>query len=125
MKAGRSSGSPKRGHGADPALATSSAAGLRPSFAGRTRIDERDEERKAALIVVDRFLREVGAAPESFRVVAIMTTYNEEDVIEQSIGKLIAGGIGVYLIDNWSSDRTFEIAERYLGRGLVGLDRPL
>lgn len=107
----------------EPFLARLSVAGLRPSFVGRTRADERDEERKATLIVVDRSLRDVGAAPESFRVIAIMTTYNEEDVIEPSIGKLIAGGIGVYLIDNWSSDRTFEIAERFLGRGLVGLER--
>ena len=107
----------------EPIVALLSAAGLRPSFVGRTRADERDEERKATLIVLDRSLRDVGAAPESFRVVAIMTTYNEEDVIEPSIGKLIAGGIGVYLIDNWSSDRTFEIAEQFLGRGLVGLER--
>ncbi len=80
-------------------------------------------QRNATLIVVDKSLRDVGAAPESFRVVAIMTTYNEEDIVEQSIGKLLAGGIGVYLIDNWSSDRTYEIAEQFRGRGLVGIER--
>jgi hypothetical protein len=99
------------------------AAGLTPTFLGRTRASEQDEERTATLIVVDRSLRDVGPAPSEFRVVAIMTTYNEEDVIGPSIGKLVADGIGVYLIDNWSTDRTHAIAAEFMGRGLVGLER--
>jgi hypothetical protein len=106
-----------------PLLARLAAAGLQPTFAGRTRATSGDEERTATLVVIDRSLKNVGTAPAEFRVVAIMTAFNEEDIIGPSIGKLVADGIGVYVIDNWSTDRTYEIAAQYEGRGLVGLER--
>jgi hypothetical protein len=98
-------------------------SGLPPSFVGRTRASDVDLERTATLLVADRALSDPSPASGGFRVVAIMTAYNEEDIIERSIGKLVADGVGVYLIDNWSSDRTYAIAEPFLGRGLVGLER--
>lgn len=104
-------------------MAHLSAANLQPSFVGRTRVTEGDAERAASLLIVDRSIVNCGAAPSGFSVVAIMTAYNEEDVLEPAIGKLIADGIGVYLIDNWSSDNTYAIAEQFRGRGLVGLER--
>lgn len=107
----------------EPVLAFLAKAGVEPSFAGRTRAGEQDEESAARLLVVDRSLADPGPVPGEFRVVAIMTTYNEEDVVGPCIGKLVADGIGVYLIDNWSSDGTYAIAEKFRGRGLVGLER--
>lgn len=106
-----------------PVLARVTRVHLQPSFVGRTRADEQDGERTATLLVMDRSLADRGAAPSGFRVVAIMTAYNEEEIIGPSIGKLVADGIGVYLIDNWSSDGTYAIAEQFRGRGLVGLER--
>ncbi len=97
------------------------ATGLRPTFVGRTR---GVAPQGAELAIVDRVVGEgTDRAPSSFSVIAVMTAYNEEDVIGPSIEALLNGGIGVHLIDNWSTDRTYEIAEGFLGRGLVGLER--
>ena len=61
--------------------------------------------------------------PEGFRVIALVSSFNEEDVIVPTIEQLYRGGIDVYLIDNWSTDDTYERAHSLLGRGLVGLER--
>jgi glycosyltransferase involved in cell wall biosynthesis len=59
---------------------------------------------------------------DSARVVALLTTYNEERFITGCLKHLIDQGVEVYLIVNCSTDRTVEIAERYLGRGLIGIE---
>lgn len=56
------------------------------------------------------------------RAVAIVATYNEERFIAGCLEHLFRQGVEVYLIDNSSSDRTLSIAERYLGRGLIGFE---
>jgi len=56
------------------------------------------------------------------RVVAILATYNEERFITSCLEHLFDQGVEVYLIDNCSTDRTVEIAERYLGRGLIDVE---
>jgi glycosyltransferase involved in cell wall biosynthesis len=56
------------------------------------------------------------------RVVAILATYNEERFIEVCLDHMIEQNVAVYLIDNGSSDHTVGIAQRYLGRGLIGLE---
>jgi glycosyltransferase involved in cell wall biosynthesis/SAM-dependent methyltransferase len=43
---------------------------------------------------------------ETFRIIAIMSTYNEGDIIASVLGHLIEHGIDVYLIDNQSTDDT-------------------
>ncbi len=52
---------------------------------------------------------------------AILATYNEADIIEESVTKLIAGGADVFVIDNGSTDRTAEILAPYVGRGVVDI----
>ena len=59
---------------------------------------------------------------DSVHVVAILATYNEEHFIAGCLEHLIGQGVEVYLIDNSSTDRTVEIAERYLQRGVVGIE---
>lgn len=56
------------------------------------------------------------------RVVAILATYNEERFIAGCLDHLIEQNVGVYLIDNGSSDQTIAIAQRYFGRGLIDLE---
>jgi glycosyltransferase involved in cell wall biosynthesis len=56
------------------------------------------------------------------QVVAILATYNEERFIAGCIEHLREQGVGVYLIDNESTDATLEIAERYVGNGVIGLE---
>lgn len=62
-------------------------------------------------------------APARFRVLAFMPTYNDADIIEHSLRYLIEQGIDVHVIDNWSADGTWERAQRFLGHGLVALER--
>src|SRR5687767_3226479 len=57
------------------------------------------------------------------RTVAIIAAYNEGDVIAQVIEDLIEQRIDVFLIDHRSTDDTVAEATRFLGRGLVGLER--
>lgn len=56
------------------------------------------------------------------RVCAIISFYNEEDILEESILSLIENEIDVYLINNNSTDGSNEIAQSYLGRGVVGIE---
>lgn len=56
------------------------------------------------------------------RVVAVLATYNEERFIAGCLEHLIGQGVEVYLVDNSSTDTTLEIAERYLGRGLIEIE---
>ncbi|MFO0566305.1 MAG: glycosyltransferase family 2 protein [Polyangiaceae bacterium] len=60
---------------------------------------------------------------ESPRVLAIIAAYNEADVIAQVIGDLVEQQVSVYLIDHRSTDGTVEEASRFLGRGLVAIER--
>ena len=56
------------------------------------------------------------------RVLAIISTYNEADIIEPVLNHLIENGVEVYLIDNRSTDDTVERARGRLGRGVVGIE---
>ena len=42
---------------------------------------------------------------------AIIAAYNEEDVLEEVVRDWVAQGCNVHLIDNWSSDQTYEIMQ--------------
>jgi glycosyltransferase involved in cell wall biosynthesis len=53
------------------------------------------------------------------RVVALLATYNEERFVGGCIEHLARQGVETYLIDNGSTDRTVEIAER---AGVVGTE---
>src|ERR1700733_726713 len=56
------------------------------------------------------------------RVVAILATFNEERFVGGCIDHLFRQGVGVYLIDNGSTDQTVAIARSYLGHGLIGIE---
>lgn len=50
-------------------------------------------------------------------ILAIMPVRNESDIIEATVGAFLAGGIPVHIMDDWSTDGTWEI--------LNGLVHPL
>jgi hypothetical protein len=56
------------------------------------------------------------------RVTAVLTTRNEERFIAGCLENLFRQGVDVYLCDNQSTDRTLEIAQRYCGVGLIGIE---
>jgi glycosyltransferase involved in cell wall biosynthesis len=99
--------------------------GLRPEFIGSIGITDAHKD-KAVAIIHNRsplINRANQAPPASFRVVAIMAAYNEVDIIVRSVEKLLAQGVEVYLIDNWSTDGTYEAVRDFLGSRLAGLER--
>jgi glycosyltransferase involved in cell wall biosynthesis len=95
------------------------SAGLNIAFIGLTANNDRDWAKRTILAVLSRNGIQVRqSAPSAFRVIAFICAFNEEDIIEASLKHLVDQGIEVYLIDNWSTDRTVERAEAFLGRGL-------
>lgn len=102
------------------------SAGLAPTFVGRTATDDVTFAKTTLLAIVEpEALRPAvwRTPPPDFRVVAIITAFNEADVIEGTIEYLIGQGVDVYLMDNWSTDDTVRLASRYLGRGVVAIER--
>ena len=61
--------------------------------------------------------------PSDFSVVAIIAAYNEADIIEHVVRALIDQGIHVYFLDDGSTDRTVAAVERYIGRGVLAIER--
>lgn len=61
--------------------------------------------------------------PDDFKVIALIPSYNEEDVIVDTINQLNQDGIGVYVIDNWSNDRTYDLVNQMNNKGVVGIER--
>jgi len=57
------------------------------------------------------------------RIVSIFTVYNEEDIIVPALRDLIDQGTFVYVIDNWSKDRTGSLAAELVGRGVLGVEK--
>ncbi len=57
-----------------------------------------------------------------FRVIALISAYNEGDIISQVIGHLSENGVETYLLDHHSTDDTVERARTWLGKGLIGIE---
>jgi hypothetical protein len=61
--------------------------------------------------------------PSNFRVVAIVAVFNEHDIISHLVEHLVQQGVEIYVMDNWSTDGTFEILSTSLHGLLLGLER--
>lgn len=53
------------------------------------------------------------------RVAAIIHVHNDGDILPEVIGHLAAQGLSVHVFDNWSTDGSWEAAQRLVDRGLV------
>jgi SAM-dependent methyltransferase len=99
------------------------AAGLRLAFSGLTASEDQTFAKQTSLLVLEgRRVPKRRPAPDGFRATALMCVHNEADVIEGTIRHLIDEGLDLYLLDNWSTDGTREVVERYVGRGVVGIE---
>jgi glycosyltransferase involved in cell wall biosynthesis len=56
------------------------------------------------------------------KIIAIITSYNEERYIRACLDHYLNHGISVYLLDNESTDCTVDIAKKYLNRNLIGIE---
>ncbi len=102
------------------------AEGFNLEFIGLTASDNVRYEKKTILAVIannttSRLLRV--NVPSDFRVVAFMAAYNEEDIIVQSIKKWTEQGINVHILENWSTDATYDLAKQLEGRLPVTVER--
>lgn len=97
--------------------------GLSLQFQGTARAGHPDDE-GLPVAIWDRWDRSrVGAPPGSFKVTAIVTTYNEADIIEQQLDRLLRDGLHVHLIDNWSTDDTLARVKTKAGEGPITVER--
>jgi hypothetical protein len=90
-------------------------------LAGLTLTADGGSERGTSLVVLEP-PGDPGPPPAAFSAVAFVTAYNEADIVASTIEQLLEQGLAVYLIDNWSTDGTWDIAQRLAGQ-LVGLER--
>jgi hypothetical protein len=56
-------------------------------------------------------------------IIAIISAFNEEDIIAQVIDDLVAQRVSVYVLDNGSTDRTAAEIAPFIGRGVIGVER--
>ena len=101
------------------------AEGFNLEFIGWTADDNVDYEKKtiAAVITNDTISKQLRVAPRDFRVVAFMAAYNEEDIIVQSIKKWTDQGVRVHVLENWSTDSTYDLAKELEGQLPVIVER--
>jgi len=76
-------------------------------FIGLTMNNHYNLEKKTILSVMGNN-RLSKAGLKDMKVAAILTAYNEEDIIHYSINRLLEQRIHVYVIDNWSTDSTYD-----------------
>ncbi|MDQ5856884.1 MAG: glycosyltransferase family 2 protein [Acidobacteriota bacterium] len=60
---------------------------------------------------------------DSFRVVAILSAFNEGDIIFPVISHLVENGVEVYFLDNDSTDDTVDQVSAWLGRGVIEIEK--
>jgi hypothetical protein len=102
---------------------------LNVEFIGLTASDSVSYEKKTILAVMTddtnstiRKRAELKTPPD-FRVVAFMAAYNEEDIIVESIKKWTDQGVDVHVLENWSTDATYELLKELETRLPVTIER--
>lgn len=81
-------------------------------FIGLTMNNNYNLEKKTILSIMGNNLLNK-ADLKDIKVAAILTVYNEEDIINHSINRLLEQQIHVYVIDNWSTDSTYEMLSQF------------
>lgn len=82
--------------------------GVATEFVGYTADDDSDRRKNALLALLGT---EVAfARRKAVKACAIVHAYNEADVVEECLDHLVSEGLEVILVDNWSTDRTYEKA---------------
>jgi glycosyltransferase involved in cell wall biosynthesis len=98
-------------------------AGLHRAFSGAL-ATAREGSDVVPFTLFDRWdVSAVAPRPSTFDVLVVVTTFNEADVIEQLLERLTTGAIRVHVVDNWSTDTTPEILDKFAARGRVTWER--
>lgn len=95
--------------------------GLPSLFTGYTLNNDRDKLLRTIVTLHEPRLQ-LGFSATIVRPLAIISSFNEEDVIREVVMDLLAQGCDVHVMDNWSKDSTWDILERMqveFGRRLI------
>jgi len=57
------------------------------------------------------------------KIIGMLPTYNDEDIIEEVIQHLISQEIPLVVLDNGSTDDTYKICEKYVDKGILKLEQ--
>ena len=57
------------------------------------------------------------------KIVGMLSTYNEEDFVENVIKHLLNQGLELVILDNGSTDNTFEICKKFVNKGVLNLEQ--
>ena len=102
------------------------AEGFTPEFVGLTASDSAGYEKKTIMAVITNNTAAKPikmSAPSDFRVVAFMAAYNEADIIVQSIRKWTDQGVNVHVLENWSTDGTYDLVKQLESQLPVTVER--
>lgn len=83
--------------------------GLVPTFVGLVSTSEEYGAKETLLAILDHCRVEHGQSmPDEFRPLALVATYNDADIASQTISKLLDDSFDVHVLDNWSTDGTYQ-----------------
>jgi len=88
-------------------------AGIPITFAGYTTNNDNARELKTILTLSDPDCGSFAIPRNASRPLAIIAAYNEDDILHEVITDWLSQGCDVHLIDNWSTDSTWEIAQAH------------
>jgi SAM-dependent methyltransferase len=88
--------------------------GLFCNYAGYTLNNDRDLELETIITIHDKGIRPLPAALGGQRPhpLALLALYNEADCIEQVVRDWLVQGCDLHIIDNWSTDASWDILSR-------------
>jgi len=55
------------------------------------------------------------------KVIGMLLVHNDEDIISEVIENFLSQGLELVVLDNGSTDKTFQICEKFLGKGVLQL----
>jgi len=96
-----------------------------PTVIGLTVGDNRCPDKNTIIAVLDRFRSgRRRRVPDDFRPLAVVATYNDADIAPQVVARLLDDSIDVHILDNWSTDGTFEaMRDLSVGRRNLTVER--
>lgn len=97
-------------------------SGLNPLVHGFTRNFSATHTRNTQVAFIPGALSGLTPSKQHPSTLAIVPCYNEVDIIETTIGKLLGQGIDVHCIDNHSTDGTWELINKEFG-SLIQIER--
>lgn len=96
------------------------AGGVVPAFAGHTINNDSERLKHTSLAITDRRRGgPVEPAPDDFRVAAVLPTFDDADIVERSVRRLVEQGIDVHVVDRATILTDTERIAAELGEGWV------